>query len=159
MHHRIAGIVGAALIALPGSAWSAEPGPPAVASYAVAGDAIPKPLTDRPGDAGHGRAIAADRQTGLCVLCHAGPFADERFAGNVGPDLAGVGTRLTEGQLRLRVVDNRRINPRTSMPSFHRTEGLVRVGAAWRGNPVLTAQQVEDVVAYLQTLRESRPPR
>jgi len=131
-------------------------GAPVVASYAVVGDAIPEHLDGRRGDAARGRAIAADRATGLCVLCHAGPYADARFAGTVGPDLAGVGARLSEGQLRLRVVDSRRLHPDSAMPSFHHTAGLERVGAAWRDRPVLDAQQVEDVVAYLVTLRDGR---
>ena len=92
----------------------------------------------------------------MCLLCHAGPFAEEPFQGNLAPDLAGVGTRLTEGQLRLRLVDGRRINPATIMPAYHRTDGLVRVGPAWQGKPLLAAQQVEDVLAFLLTLREPR---
>ena len=125
----------------------------AVASYAIVDDAIPRPLTATPGDAARGRAIVANRQVGLCLLCHTGPFPEERFQGNLAPDLAGVGERWSTGQLRLRVVDSRRLNPQTIMPSYHRTEGLVRVGRAWRGRPVLDAQQVEDVVAFLATLR------
>ena len=94
------------------------------------------------------------RQKGLCLLCHAGPIAEERFQGNLAPPLHGAGTRWSEGQLRLRVVDSRRLNPASIMPSYHRTEGLNRVGAAWRDRPVLTAQEIEDVVAYLVSLRE-----
>ena len=122
-------------------------------SYAVVGDAIPQPLTPTPGDAARGRAIVANRQVGLCLLCHTGPFPEERFQGNLAPDLAGAGTRWSEGQMRLRLVDGRRLNPQTIMPSYHRTEGLARVGPAWQGKPVLSAQQIEDVVAFLATLR------
>ncbi|MFN4308991.1 MAG: sulfur oxidation c-type cytochrome SoxX [Ferrovibrio sp.] len=125
-----------------------------LAAYAVVGDAIPQPLTAMPGDPGRGRAIVASRQKGLCLLCHAGPIAEERFQGNLAPPLHGAGTRWSEGQLRLRVVDSRRLNPASIMPSYHRTEGLNRVGAAWRDRPVLTAQEIEDVVAYLVSLRE-----
>jgi len=90
----------------------------------------------------------------LCLLCHSGPFAEEKFQGNVGPDLSGVGARWSEGQLRLRLVDGRRINPATIMPSYYRVDDLTRVGASWRGKPVLTAEQIEDVVAFLATLRD-----
>ncbi len=123
-------------------------------AWAVQGDAIVQPLSGTPGDARRGRAIVANRQVGLCLLCHAGPFPEERFQGNLAPDLAGAGTRWSVGQLRLRIADSRRLNPATIMPSYHRVDGLTRVGAAWQGKPLLTAQQVEDVVAFLATLRE-----
>jgi sulfur-oxidizing protein SoxX len=117
-------------------------------------DAIPASLTGAKGDPARGRAIVANRQVGLCLLCHSGPFPEERFQGNLAPDLAGAGKRWTEGQLRLRIVDSSRINPTTIMPAYHRTEGLVRVAPAWRDKPVLSAEQIEDVVAFLTTLRE-----
>lgn len=116
-------------------------------------DAVDTPLTDVPGDAARGRAIVVNRQLGLCLLCHSGPFAEERFQGNLAPDLGGAGARWSEGQLRRRLVDGRRVNPQTIMPSYRRSEGLERVGAAWRDQTVLSAQQVEDVVAFLRTLR------
>jgi sulfur-oxidizing protein SoxX len=119
----------------------------------AANEAIDTPLTDQPGDATRGRAIVVNRQLGLCLLCHTGPFPEERFQGNMAPDLSGAGARWSEGQLRLRLVDGRRLNPQTLMPSYRRTEGLVRVGAAWQGKAVLSAQQVEDVVAFLRTLQ------
>ena len=119
----------------------------------AADDAIERPLADQPGDAGRGRAIVANRQIGLCLLCHTGPIPEERFQGNLAPDLAGAGARLTEGQLRMRLVDSRRVNPESLMPAYFRSEGLVRVGTPWQGKTVLDAQQVEDVVAYLRTLR------
>jgi sulfur-oxidizing protein SoxX len=122
--------------------------------YAVAGDAIPEPLAGAKGDPARGRAIVADRQVGLCLLCHSGPIPEETMQGTIGPDLRGAGTRWTEGQLRLRIVDQSRINPDTIMPPFYRIEGLRRVPAAHRGKPLLTPEQIEDVVAYLATLRE-----
>ena len=118
-----------------------------------AADAIERPLTDVPGDPARGRAIVASRQTGLCLLCHAAPIPEERFQGNLAPDLTGTGARWSEGQLRLRLVDSRRVNPQSIMPAYQRTTGLTRVGAAWQGKPVLAAQQVEDVVAFLRTLQ------
>ncbi len=123
-------------------------------AFRIAGDAIPDSLTGVPGDAARGRAIVASRQTGLCLLCHAGPIPEERFQGNLAPDLAGSGARWSEGQLRLRIVDARRLNPQTLMPAYYQADGLDRVGAAWQGQPVLAAQQIEDVVAFLRTLRD-----
>ena len=124
-----------------------------VADYRVMGDAIPAPLTAAPGDAARGRAIVADRQRGLCLLCHRGPFPEERFQGTLATDLAGAGARWSEGQLRLRVVDAKRLDPDTPMPSYHRVDGLSGVAPAFRGKPVLDAQAIEDVVALLRTLR------
>ena len=121
---------------------------------AHADDAMPDSLTGAKGDPARGRAIVANRQVGLCLLCHSGPFPEERFQGNLAPDLKGAGSRLSEGQLRLKIVDPGRVNPATIMPAYHRTEGLVRVAPAYRGKPVLSAEQVEDVVAFLMTLRD-----
>jgi sulfur-oxidizing protein SoxX len=131
-------------------------GTPAVAGlrpYEVVGDAIPAPLTEEAGDPARGRAIVTDRRVGLCLLCHTGPFPEERFQGTLAPDLAGAGSRWSAGQLRLRLVDSRRLNPDSIMPAYYRVDGLTRVGAAWRDRPVLTAQEIEDVVAFLATLR------
>ena len=122
--------------------------------FAIVDDAIPQSLTGAPGDPARGRAIVASRQVGLCLLCHSGPFPEERFQGDLAPSLAGAGSRSTEGQLRLRIVDASRLNSATIMPPYYRTDGLARVAANFRGKPVLTAEQIEDVVAYLTTLRE-----
>src|SRR3954454_18374491 len=122
--------------------------------YAAVGDAIPISLAGAPGDAGRGRAIAATRQVGLSLLCHSGPFPEERFQGDLAPSLAGAGSRSIEGQLRLRIVDASRLNSATIMPPYYRADGLTRVAANVRGKPVLTADQIEDVVAYLATLRD-----
>lgn len=124
-----------------------------VRPYAVVGDAVPQPLTDLAGDPARGRAIVANRQLGLCLLCHTGPFPEERFQGNLAPDLAGAGARWSVAQLRLRLVDARALNPQTTMPSYHRVDGLTRVAPALAGQPLLGAQQIEDVVAFLATLQ------
>ena len=132
-------------------------GAPLVA-YQIEGDAIAQPLTSVPGNAAWGRAIVANRQVGLCLLCHTGPLPEERFQGNLAPDLAGAGTRWSEGQLRLRIVDASRINPDSIMPAYYRIDRLTRVAPAQRDKPILEAQQVEDVVAYLRTLKEKETP-
>ncbi len=134
-------------------AASAAPAAAGLVRYKVVGDAIPASLTGAPGDAARGRAIVGSRTVGLCLLCHSGPFPEERFQGNMAPDLSGAGTRWSEGQLRLRIVDASRLNPRTIMPPFYRVDHLRRVPPAYRDKPVLTAAQVEDVVAYLMTLK------
>ena len=126
----------------------------AVAQPVVTGDTIPVSLTGVPGDAARGRTIVVDRQRGLCLLCHSGPFPEERFQGDLAPSLAGAGSRLSEGQLRLRMVDGRRLNPDTIMPSYFSLDGLVRVGRAWQGRTVLTAEEIEDVVTFLARLRD-----
>ena len=119
---------------------------------AFASDEIPASLTGAKGDPARGRALVADRQVGLCLLCHSGPFPEERFQGNLAPDLKNA-ARLTEGQIRLRIVDSRKVNPQSIMPAYYRSEGLARVAPAFRGKTVLTAEQIEDIVAYLLTLK------
>lgn len=140
-------VVGASLLALSHVVHADELKP-----YVVVDDAIPASLTGRPGNPERGRAIVVNRQN-TCVLCHSGPFAEQKFQGDLAPNLAGTGSRWTEGQLRLRMVDASRLNPTTIMPSYYRVDGLERVGAAWNGKPILSAEQIEDVVAYLATLR------
>ena len=125
----------------------------ALRPYAVVGDAIPGSLTNTRGDAVRGRALVVER-TSTCILCHNGPFPEQKFQGDLAPGLAGSGSRWSEGQLRLRLVDASRLNAATIMPSYYRVDGLDRVGAAWRGKPILSAEQIEDIVAYLVTLRE-----
>ncbi len=115
----------------------------------------PAPAQAQAGDPQAGRAIVANRQQGLCLLCHPAPIPEERFQGNLAPDLAGVGTRYTPAQLRQRIMDSSEINPSTIMPAYRKTTGLTRVASAYRDKPIFTQQQVEDVVAYLSTLREA----
>src|SRR5499427_10091116 len=122
--------------------------------YAVVGDAIPQSLTGAKGDVERGRSIVVNRQVGLCLLCHSGPFPEEKFQGTLAPDLKGTGGRWSEGQLRLRLVDAAKLNAQTIMPSYYRVDGLQRVASAWRGKPILSAEQIEDVVAFLSALRD-----
>ena len=123
-------------------------------AYAVVGDAVPASLTGSRGDAARGRAIVLNRHIGLCLLCHNGPFPEERFQGELAPNLKGVGARLSEGQIRLRIVEPGRVVPGTIMPAYFRTDGLKRVAPAYQGKPVLTAAQIEDVVTFLSTLKD-----
>jgi len=152
---RPAARLAAALIAAAAAAltWPAGDAYAQPAPYRVVDGGIPLPLTADTGDPARGRAIVANRHVGLCLLCHSGPIPEERFQGTLAPDLAGAGSRWTAPQLRLRLVDGRQLNPATIMPSYYRTDGLTRVGAAWQGRTLLGAQQIEDVVAYLLTLR------
>ena len=122
--------------------------------YESVGDAIPASLTQTPGDAARGRAIVINRRVGLCLLCHSGPFPEEKLQGDLAPDLAGTGARWSVGQLRLRIVDARRLNPQSIMPAYYRIEGLDRVAPAFREKPIFSAQQIEDVVAFLATLKD-----
>jgi sulfur-oxidizing protein SoxX len=145
----IAGIwLAAAVLAPPGAA-----GAQALRTYVVVGDAIPNSLTGTAGDSTRGRILALDRSS-TCILCHSGPFPEAKLQGNLAPSLAGAGSRWSEGQLRLRLVDASRLNPASIMPSYYRVNGLVRVGANWRERPILSAEQIEDIVAYLASLRE-----
>lgn len=123
-------------------------------AYVVRGDSIDRSLTGQPGDPARGEALIADRPRSLCLLCHSGPFADEHAQGTLAPDLRGAGARLTEGQLRLRLADMKKLVPTTIMPSYYRVDGLHRVAAAWQGRPVLTADEIEDIVAFLVTQKE-----
>jgi sulfur-oxidizing protein SoxX len=144
--HRLSGsILAGALVALPSMA--------AAQDYAVVGDAIPQSLTNARGDAARGRALVVERSS-TCILCHSGPFPEQKFQGDLAPDLSGSGKRWSEGQLRLRLVDGSRLNAETIMPAYYRIDGVNRVGPAWRGKPILSAEQIEDILAYLVTLRE-----
>ena len=135
---------------VPGGAGAQEE----LRAFTVVGDAIPDSLTGARGNAERGRSIVVNRQVGLCLLCHVGPFPEEKFQGTLAPDLKGTGSRWSEGQLRLRMVDASRFNPDTIMPPYYRVEGLERVAPAFQGKPLLTAEQIEDVVSLLATLRD-----
>jgi sulfur-oxidizing protein SoxX len=134
-----------------GVAHGADSIPPS--ALKVVGDGIPEPIAATPGDAARGRSLMLARDPANCLLCHSVPDAAARFAGDLGPPLAGVGSSLTIPQLRLRVADIIRLNPATIMPSYYRVDGLSLVAATYRGKPILTAAEIEDVVAYLATLR------
>ncbi len=120
--------------------------------YQVAGDGISAPLSNAAPDPARGRALLVSRDSN-CTLCHAAAETGERFFGTVGPPLSGVGNRLTAAQIRLRIVDPLFFNKESIMPAYYRVDGLNRVAETYRGKPVLTAEQIEDVIAYLLTLQ------
>jgi sulfur-oxidizing protein SoxX len=133
---------------------AASPAAGQVAPFAVAGDAIEAPLAGLSGDAARGEVVVKNRETANCLICHSIPDPREAFMGEIGPPLAGVGSRLTPGQIRLRQVDPTLVNPGAIMPPYHRIHDLLRVDPRFAGRPVLSAQEIEDVVAWLITLRE-----
>lgn len=145
---------GMAAFALAVTALAASPATGQEAkAYIVTGDTILQPLTDMTGDPARGATLMSDRHRSLCTLCHSGPFPDPHLHGTLAPDLAGVGARLSEGQIRLRVVDMKRLAPDTIMPSYHRIAEGEGVAAGWRGKPILSGADIEDIVAYLATLK------
>jgi L-cysteine S-thiosulfotransferase len=125
-----------------------------VAIFTVTGDAVTAPLRGLQGDAARGAQVVRNREAGNCLICHTIPDPKETFQGNLAPLLAGVGSRLTPGQIRLRLVDPTIVNPRAIMPAYHRVAGFVNVDARYLGQPVLGAQEIEDAVAYLSGLKE-----
>src|SRR5258708_5432908 len=134
--------IAGAWLAAAALALSAAASAQGLRAYAVVEDAIPQSLTGMAGDAVRGRALVVDR-TSTCILCHSGPFPEATFQGDLAPGLAGAGSRWSEGQLRLRLVDASRLNPATIMPSYYRVDGLERVSPAWRDKPILSAMQIE----------------
>ena len=151
LYHACVGMLAVTLgLAVTGNAAQDSDG---IEHYRIVNGAIPTPLTDQPGDAERGRRIVLDREGGDCVICHVMPLPQRQFHGTFGPPLDGVGGRYSVGELRLRLVDSKALNPNTIMPAYYRVDGLYRVHERYRGKPILTAQQVEDVVAYLSTLR------
>jgi sulfur-oxidizing protein SoxX len=117
------------------------------------GDAIPNSLSGKPGDPIKGRTLVTSRQTGLCILCHAGPLPEERFQGNLAPELKLSVANRSAAQLRARLVDPSKTSANTIMPSYFRIDHLQRVAPQFAGKTVLSAQEIEDVIAYLLTIK------
>lgn len=125
---------------------------------------IPESLTGTPGNPEEGSVIMTTNALGNCVACHAiEAMPDVPFQGNIGPQLDGAGDRWTEAQLRGIVVDAKHMFPETFMPGMYKVGPFIRPGVAYTAKapekpddiqPILSAQQVEDVVAYLMTLSE-----
>ena len=122
--------------------------------FKIENGAIAQSLTGVKGDPAKGRAIVLERQKGLCLLCHSGPFPEERFQGDLAPSLAGTGSRMSEGEIRLRMVDSTKVNEKTIMPPYYRSEGLERVAANYKAKTLLNAQEIEDVIAFLVSLKD-----
>ncbi|HEU5091447.1 MAG TPA: sulfur oxidation c-type cytochrome SoxX, partial [Nitrospira sp.] len=125
--------------------------------YTVKDGAIVEPLTRTAGDSDRGKQIVLDRERGDCLVCHTVPLPDRQMHGTVGPLLDGVGSRYSAEALRLRLVDSKVINPQSLMPAYHRVSKLYRVLKPYRDRPLLTAQEIEDVIAYLSTLTHTSP--
>ena len=138
-----------ALLILLGTSAAAAEEPP---DYRVESFAIPESLTGETGDPARGERIVRDPDRATCLICHAMPIESEPDPGNIGPPLNGVASRYTAGELRLRLVDPKRLNPETVMPSYYARGGLHRVAPEYRGRSIYTASEVEDVIAYLLTL-------
>ena len=119
----------------------------------VDGIAIKNSLTGKKGDPAAGRKVAAITNKGNCLACHELPIPEEQFHGKVGPNLTGVANRMTEGQIRMRVVNPKRTNPATIMPSFYKVDGLANVRKGFEGKPMLSGEEIEDLVAYLSSLK------
>jgi sulfur-oxidizing protein SoxX len=143
---RVLGLL-AALVSFDATAQTLVP-------YKIENGAIAQSLTGIKGDPAKGRAIVVERQKGLCLLCHSGPFPEERFQGDLAPSLAGTGSRMSEGEIRLRMVDSTKVNEKTIMPPYYKTEGLERVAANYKAKTLLNAQEIEDVIAFLVSLKD-----
>ncbi|WP_371346012.1 sulfur oxidation c-type cytochrome SoxX [Ancylobacter sp. IITR112] len=151
---RAFGMGALALLAAPAPAARAQTQEAGFVPYVVRGDAIVAPLGGVRGDPARGRELIGERHRSLCILCHAVPDGAPALQGTLAPGLAGIGARLTEGQIRLRVVDMKRLNPESIMPSYHAPSAGARIAPAWQGRPVLGAAEIEHLVAYLVTLKE-----
>lgn len=127
---------------------------PGLVPYTIVDDnSIPQSLTGKPGDPANGRKLAINRKKGNCLACHVMPIPEQQFHGETAPSLYGVGKRLSEGELRLQLVNAKITNDSTLMPSFYRTHGFNAVLKKFAGKSILEAQDVEDILAYLQTLQ------
>lgn len=125
-----------------------------LASYEIMdGKSIDSSLTGKPGDPAKGKEVVVHRKKGNCLACHSLPIPEQQFHGNIGPDLNGVASRYSVGEMRLRVVNPKVVNADTIMPAFYRIDGLHRVLKEFQGKTILSAQEVEDVIAYLETLK------
>ena len=129
--------------------------PELISAPDIIGDTLPMALTSTPGDPARGEALFADRDGAHCVLCHRVEGLDAPFQGNVGQDLSNIGNRLSDAQIRLRIVDYEQVKPGVTMPSYYRIHGINQVGEEYENQPALTAQSIEDIIAYLSVLETS----
>ena len=140
----------AILMAVGGASAYAQP----AVAYRMSGDTIPEPLVARPGNPADGAKLMADRHRSLCVLCHAGPFSAPHMQGDIAPNLKGVGSRLSAAQIRLRVANIKALNPASLMPAYLAVIDRPDIAEVWRGKAILEPGEIEDIVAYLATLKE-----
>ena len=147
MSHRtiISTIVGIAFFATLLTSASAH-------DYTIVNDTIPVSLTGVAGDPAKGKKLAINKKKGNCLACHAMPIPEQQFHGEVGPDLSEVGSRLNDAELRMRLVNSKVLNPDTIMPAFHKVS-LNRVLKKFKGKTILKAQEIEDIIAYISTLK------
>jgi sulfur-oxidizing protein SoxX len=124
-----------------------------VSAATIVNGAISEPLASQVGDPTRGRVIVLSRQSGLCILCHNGPFPEEQFQGNLAPELGASVAHSSAAQLRARLVNPAYFNPSTIMPAYYRSEGFTRVAPKYAGQTILSGQEIEDVIAFLQTLK------
>jgi sulfur-oxidizing protein SoxX len=116
--------------------------------------ALPALSNELTGDSQAGRSLVASRQMGLCLLCHSGPFPEEPFQGNIAPNLSDLVANLSATQLRARIMNPAITNPQTIMPSYYQPEHLTRVSKPYQGQSILSLKEIDDVVAYLMTLKK-----
>ncbi|HEY9212852.1 MAG TPA: sulfur oxidation c-type cytochrome SoxX [Ancylobacter sp.] len=156
MKRALAGAWAAAalLLGTPGTARADDIAVSVLAPYAVTADAINEPLAGHRGDPARGQVLLGERHRSLCILCHALPSGAAQLQGTLAPSLAGIGSRLSEGQIRLRLVDMKRLNPESIMPAYYSLHTGARTAQAWQNKPVLEAAEIEHLVAYLVTLKE-----
>ncbi|HKL46134.1 MAG TPA: sulfur oxidation c-type cytochrome SoxX [Roseovarius sp.] len=148
-------------IALVGAATGAAAAEIAPGEVPFEDGAVAVSLTGTPGDPARGREVVGNKSLGNCVACHANSdMSDIPFHGEIGPMLDGAGERWSEAELRGIVANAKVMFPGSMMPSFYKVDGFIRPGNAYTGEaaddsfgPLLTAQQIEDVVAYLATLK------
>lgn len=113
-----------------------------------------KTYAKKTGKVDRGKAVFIDRERGHCLLCHQVRQINESFQGNIGPDLSNIGARLGADELYKRIADPTEQNPNTVMPAYYRTHGLIQVAQAYQDQPVLTAEEMDDLVAFLLTLQQ-----
>jgi sulfur-oxidizing protein SoxX len=121
--------------------------------YQINNDAIATSLTGKVGDPVNGKKLAINRKKGNCLACHSMPIPEQAFHGNIGPSLKGISNRYSEGELRLRIVNPKVLNSETIMPAFYKADGFNRVMKKFAGKTIISAQEVEDIVAYLMMLK------
>lgn len=149
---RVLGVFASLVVAI--AAIAAARAQPDLVAFQIVDGGIPIPLTDEPGNRFRGELVARDPTKASCLICHRMPIPDEPDPGDIGPDLAGIGARYTAAELRLRIVNPKILNPATVMPAYYSLQNLNRVEAQYAGQTIYTAQEVEDVVAFLLTLTD-----